>query len=298
VHQGWKDSWDAIVHVDGTHAEPPIALVEVQGYVYAAMRAAATLLRALGDPARASAFDARAERLRDAFEAAFWMETEGTYCLALDAHKRQVASIASNAGHALFSGIASKEHARGVAARLLAEDLFSGWGVRTLSSREAAYNPVGYHLGTVWPHDNAILALGLARMGHIEEALQIATGLFEAAQHFPDARMPELFCGFARSAFGVPVRYPVACAPQAWAASAWSMILQAMLGVRADARARELDIVRPALPTWLHWVEIEGLRVGEAEVDLRYERVAGRTVVDVVAMRGEVRVAIADRWPA
>jgi glycogen debranching enzyme len=184
-----------------------------------------------------------------------------------------------------------------VAERLMAEDLFSGWGIRTLSNREVRYNPVGYHVGTVWPHDNALISLGLKRYGIETHALEIATGLFDAAQHFPSCRMPELFCGFARSAFGVPVRYPVACNPQAWAASSWSMLLQALLGVLPDATAGELSVVRPTLPPWLHWIEISHVPVGEGEVDLRYERIGDRTTVDVVAMRGDVRVVFTDRWP-
>lgn len=297
ANQGWKDSWDAVVHPDGTLAEPPIALVEVQAYVYAAKCGAARLFRALGDGARAAALEVEASRLRAAFDAAFWMPAEGFYCLALDGNKRQVASITSNPGHALFCGIVPNERAAVVADRLMAEDLFSGWGVRTLSNREVRYNPVGYHVGTVWPHDNALIALGLKRYGFETHALDIATGLFDAAQHFPSSRMPELFCGFARSAFGVPVRYPVACSPQAWAATSWSMLLQAVLGISADATAAELCIVRPALPSWLQWVELGHVPVGAGEVDLRYERIGERTTVDVVAMRGHVRVAFADRWP-
>ncbi len=297
ANQGWKDSGDGIVHADGSLPEPPIALVEAQAYVYAAKRGAAGLFRALGDPARALALEAEAVRLREAFDAAFWMPGEGFYCLALDGKKRQVAAVASNPGHALLCGIVPPERAARLAERLMEEDLFSGWGVRTLSNREVRYNPVGYHVGTVWPHDNALIALGLKRHGLEAPALAIAGGLFDAAQHFPCYRMPELFCGFARSAFGAPVRYPVACSPQAWAATAWSMVLQAMLGVRPDAAARELVIVRPTLPTWLRWVEVHRVAVGAGEVDLRYERVGDCTAVDVMAMRGDVRVAFADRWP-
>ncbi len=297
ANQGWKDSGDAIVNTDGSLPEPPIALVEAQAYVYAARRGAAALFRALGDPGRALALEADAARLRAAFDAAFWMPSEGFYCLALDGKKRQVAAIASNAGHALFSGIVPPERAERMAERLMGEDLFSGWGVRTLSNREVRYNPVGYHIGTVWPHDNALIALGLKRYGLEAPALAIADGLFEAAAHFPAYRLPELFCGFARSAFGVPVRYPVACSPQAWAVTTWSMLLQAILGLRPDAAARELGIVRPTLPSWLRWVTVQRVRVGAGEVDLRYERLGDRTAVDVMAMRGDVRVTFADRWP-
>lgn len=297
ANQGWKDSWDGIVHADGTFPSGPIALVEAQAYAFAAKRGAARLFDALGDPLRAAALSAEAERLRAAFEAAFWMPEQRFYCLALDGRKRQVGAIASNAGHALWAGLASDERAALVAERLLSEDLYSGFGVRTLSSRELRYNPAGYHLGTVWPHDNAILALGLARYGCAAQAAEIATGLFDATMHFPSFRTPELFCGFARSAFSVPVRYPVACCPQAWSAGAWSMLLQAILGAVPDAQAKELVIVRPQLPPWLQWVQLERLAVGAGEVDLRYERVGERTVVDVMAMRGDVRVTLTERWP-
>lgn len=297
TNQGWKDSWDGIVHADGSLAEAPIALVEVQAYVYEAKVHAATLVRALGDDAQAAALEAEAQALRARFADAFWMPGEGCYCLALDGQKRQVAVVASNAGHALYSGVATREHAALVADRLLAEDLFSGWGIRTLSTREVRYNPIGYHVGTVWPHDNALSAFGLKRYAAEEQLLRLTTGLFDAATHFPASRMPELFAGFARTAFDVPVRYPVACNPQAWAAASWSMILQAVLGLSVDACARELSIVRPRLPPWLEWVRVENIRVGDDEADLLYQRVGDRTVVDVLAMRGGVRVAFSERWP-
>ncbi len=297
VNQGWKDSWDGIVHADGSLAEPPIALVEVQAYVHAAKLHAAVLFRALGDAVRAQALEAEAAALRDRFVEAFWMPEEGFYCLALDGQKRRVGVVSSNAGHALFGGIATPEHAQLVADRLLAEDLFSGWGVRTLSTREVRYNPIGYHVGTVWPHDNALTAFGLKRYGAEDQLLRLSTGLYDAAKHFPSGRMPELFAGYARSAFDVPVRYPVACSPQAWAAASWSMILQAMLGISLDGCARELSIIRPRLPPWLDWARIERLEVGGGEADVLYQRVDERTVVDVLAMRGGLRVVFSDEWP-
>jgi glycogen debranching enzyme len=295
-NQGWKDSWNAIVHADGSLAEPPIALVEVQAYVVAAKRGAARLLRALGEPSRAASLDEAADRLARALDDAFWMPKEGTYCLALDGRKRQVASITSNPGHVLWCGAAPPERAALVARRLLAEDLFSGWGVRTLATHEPAYNPTGYHLGTVWPHDNALFALGLKRYGDEASVLAIVTGMYDAAQTFPGGRMPELFCGFDRSAFGTPVRYPVACCPQAWAATAWSAFLRALLGLCPDAPARELCVVRPRLPPWLRTVEVSRVPVGGAEVDLVFQRTGEHTAVDVTAMRGDVRVALVDRW--
>ncbi|TKD00403.1 glycogen debranching N-terminal domain-containing protein [Polyangium fumosum] len=296
VNQGWKDSTDAITHPDGTLAEPPIALVEVQAYAYASRRAAARIYRALGDPALAASEELRAAKLRDAIDAAFWMPSDNAYAIALDGDKRQVATVSSNAGHALWAGVVP--HARGelMARRLMEEDLFSGWGIRTLSTRAARYNPTGYHLGTVWPHDNALIALGFKRYRQEPLALELVTALFEASQHFPAYRMPELFCGFARSAFGVPVRYPVACSPQAWAAASWATLLAALLGLSPNAPGNELRIVRPTLPRWLHWVEIKRLPVGRGEVDLRYQRVEEHTAVDVAAMRGDVRVTFVDTW--
>jgi glycogen debranching enzyme len=296
VNQGWKDSWDSIVHADGSLAEGPIALCEVQAYVYAARRAAADLYRALGRGARAQGLDYQAMMLRRAFDERFWMDDEGTYCLALDGEKRQLGVIASNAGHALACGIVPEDKASRLVHRLMAEDLFSGWGLRTLSSREVRYNPSGYHVGTVWPHDTALVALGMKRYGEEDSALELCRSLFEAARHFPQFRLPELFCGFARSAFGVPVRYPVACSPQAWAAATPGACVQAMLGFHADALAGELRIARPRLPPAIDRVHVTGIPVGKGSVDLRYERVGDHTAVDVARIEGDVRVAYADRW--
>lgn len=295
-NQGWKDSWDGIPHADGSLPEPPIALVEVQAYAFSAKRRAAELFRALGEPERAARLVAEASALRARFEEAFWMPDEGFYCLALDGKGQQIASIASNPGHALFCGIVARERAEAVARRLLGEDMFSGWGVRTLSSRSRSYNPSGYHLGTVWPHDNALLGLGLKRYGHEALLDRLVSGLFDAARQFPSYRMPELFCGFDRSAFGLPVRYPVACSPQAWAAASWSALVRAMLGLEVDAPARELRVARPTLPAWLGWLTLRRLRVGDAEVDLRYQRIGDHTAVDVEAMRGDVRVTLVGSW--
>jgi glycogen debranching enzyme len=295
-NQGWKDSWNAIVHADGSLVEPPVALVEVQAYAYAAGRHAARLYRALGNHTLANQLDAEAGALRARFHELFWWEEEGFYCLALDGGKRQARVISSNPGHALWCGIVSDEHGSRVAERLMAEDLFSGWGIRTLSTRELRYNPISYHLGTVWPHDNSLAALGLKRYGQEAMLLELVSGLFDAARHFPQYRVPELFCGFARSAFGAPVRYPVACSPQAWAALSWSALLQAMLGVQLDAPAREIRIVRPTLPPWLQWVEVRQLRLGPSQVDLRYERQGEHTAVDVASMQGDVRVTFVPKW--
>jgi glycogen debranching enzyme len=295
-NQGWKDSTEAIVHSDGSRADSPIALVEVQAYAYAARRGAARLYRALGEPEQAMKQELLVAHLRGAFNDAFWMEDEGFYALALDRHKRQVRAITSNPGHALFAGIVPEDRAERVARRLMAEDMFTGFGIRTLANHETAFNPTGYHVGTVWPHDNAFAALGLKRYGFEGLALDLVGGLLDAAQHFPSHRMPELMCGFDRSAFGAPVRYPVACSPQAWAATTWSALARVMLGLQADGVARELRIVRPRLPDWLTWVDVARVPVGDGEVDLRYERSGQHTAVDVVAMRGNVRVVFAPEW--
>lgn len=296
VNQGWKDSWDGIVNVDGSLPEPPIALVEVQAYLFAAYRGAAALFRALGRSDDARVLDARSETLRERFDAAFWLPKAGFYATALDGAKGQVASITSNPGHALWCGLVPPARGEAVARRLMEEDLFSGFGIRTLSMHERGYNPAGYHVGTVWPHDNALAALGLKRYGQEKLLMELFGAHYEAVQHFPSLRMPELFCGFARTAFGVPVRYPVACSPQAWAASSWSAFLQASLGILAVAPLREVRIAKPTLPPWLQWVEVKRLAVGDAEVDLRYQRVGDHTSVDVSAMRGDVRVAFVNRW--
>jgi glycogen debranching enzyme len=296
VNQGWKDSTDAIMHPDGTLAAPPIALVEAQAYAYAARRGAARLYRALGYHHCAEGQELRASALRDALDAAFWMPDQNIYCLGLDGRKQQIRSVASNAGHVLWAGAVPTTRSEQMARRLMEEDLFSGWGIRTLSSRNARYNPTGYHLGTVWPHDNAIIAIGFKRYRQEPLLVELCTAMFEAAQHFPAYRMPELFCGFARSAFSVPVRYPVACSPQAWAAASWSAMLAVLLGLSPNAPSGELRIIRPTLPRWLQWVELRRLSVGRGEVDLRYQRVGDHTAVDVAAMRGDVRVTFVDTW--
>jgi glycogen debranching enzyme len=292
LNQGWKDSGDAIRHTDGRPAEAPIALAEVQGYVYAARRAMAGLARRRGETDLAQRLDAAADALRDRFDAAFWLEDEGYYAMALDGAKRPVASIGSNAGQALWTGIVPAARAGRVAERLLAPDLFSGWGVRTFADGQPGYNPVGYHTGTIWPHDNALIAAGLKAVGSADGANLIAGRLIEAAQWFPDLRLPELFCGFARDDVGAPVAYPVACSPQAWAAAAPFYLIQTMLGLRADASARRLELIRPTLPEWLTKLTISGLPVGDDSVDLLVHRWRGRTSAELIGRRGSIEVII------
>jgi glycogen debranching enzyme len=290
VQQGWKDSFDSIVHSDGSLAEPPIALSEVQAYVYAARRSAARLASVLGRPERAEELERRAESLRLQFEERFWSEDLSTYVLALDGHKEPCRVKASNAGHCLFGGIASAERAQRAAQTLLAPDSFSGWGIRTLASSERRYNPMSYHNGSVWPHDNALIALGFARYGLNDRAGQLLTGLFDASLFVDLHRMPELFCGFKKRLGEGPTLYPVACAPQSWAAAAVFLCLQACLGMEVDATRRQLVFRRPTLPESLKWVRIEGLTVGDATVDLRLDHHPHNVSVDVLRREGDVEI--------
>jgi glycogen debranching enzyme len=297
VNQGWKDSADSIIHAEGTLARPPVALVEVQGYVYAARRGLASVFDALGEADRAGRLRRQAADLRRRFNRHYWLPDQRFFALALDGENRPCASITSNPGHALWSGIIARDQAPVVAERLLSNDMFSGWGIRTLSTTSPRFNPIGYHLGTVWPHDNAIAAMGLKKYGFEEELNEVATALFDAAITFPYYRLPELFGGEARSAHHAPVPYPVACRPQAWAAGALPMILHAILGLCPQASARQLLIIRPQLPHWLESVQVRGLRVGRGAVDLLFQRRGAQTVVDVLQATGGVRVVRRNRWP-
>lgn len=296
VNQGWKDSGDSMVHANGDLLEPPIALVEVQGYVYAALKQLVPVFQALGDGEFAGSLLERAEALRERFLSDYWIK-DGFFALALDGTKRAAASVTSNAGHALWAGIAMPQQARQVADRLFQADMFSGWGIRTLSMDSPRYNPQGYHVGTVWPHDNSIIAMGLKRYGFETKVNQLATALFDAARVFPYYRLPELFGGTARSAHYVPVPYPVACRPQAWSAGVFPLLAQAIFGLCPNAPARRLYVVRPELPDWLQAAALHGMRVGKADVDLFYERRGSEVAVEVVGIRGDLEVKFTDTWP-
>jgi len=291
-NQGWKDSGDAIRHTHGVLAEGPIALAEVQGYAYAARRAMARLARQRGDEQLAARLDTAADDLRSRFDAAFWVPAIGFYAVALDGDKTPVATITSNPGQALWSGIVPPERAASVTKRMLEPDLFSGWGIRTYASGQPGYNPVGYHTGSVWPHDNALTAAGFKWAGAADGANAIAGRLIEAAQWFPDLRLPELFCGYDRTTVGAPVAYPVACSPQAWSAAATFSFIATMLGLRADASAGRLELVRPTLPDWLTKLTITGLPIGTESVDLLVHRWRGRTSAEVLGRRGSIDVII------
>jgi glycogen debranching enzyme len=290
VQQGWKDSNDSVFHHDGSAAVGPIALCEVQGYAYAAKHGAAQLARALGLADRAEALERQAAELRVRFERAYWCEDLGTYALALDGDKRPCRVRTSNAGQCLFTGIASPEHARRLAQELLSPELFSGWGVRTLATSERAYNPMSYHNGSVWPHDNALVAQGLARYGQKEHAVRILQGLFDASAFVDLHRLPELFCGFPRRAGEGPTLYPVACAPQAWAAAAPLLLLESMLGLFIEADRQRVRLAYPVLPSFLDEVTISNLRVGSAVIDLRLQRYPEDVGIQVLRREGAVEV--------
>jgi glycogen debranching enzyme len=292
VNQGWKDSADANRFRDGSIAEAPLALVEVQGYVHRARLELARLARLRGDEELAGAQEAAAAALAGRFEERFWMDDVGTYAMALDAHDRQVDAVASNPGHVLWSGIASAERAARVAESLTGDDLFSGWGIRTLAASMAGYNPIGYHIGSIWPHDNAIAAAGLLRYGFREEATRVAVSMLEATMYFRDSRLPELFCGFDRGRSPYPVPYPVACSPQAWAAGSLIQLLAALLGLEPDATDHTLVLQSPSLPDWLPSVYIENMRVGDAVVDLRVRRDDGTAGVEVLRRTGDLSVVV------
>ena len=290
VNQGWKDSHDSVFHADGQTAVGPIALCEVQGYVYAAKRVAASMARSIGKVTTAATLDGQASHLREIFDAQFWCDEISTYALALDGEKRPCRVRTSNAGHVLFAGLASPEKAARVARVLTSRDGFSGWGVRTLARSEPRYNPMSYHNGSVWPHDNAIIALGLARYGMKDEVLQILRGMFEASSYFPQRRLPELFCGFVRRRHKGPTNYPVACAPQAWASATPFAMLQACLGLEFDYQADKIIFNTPRLPEFLDEVRIRGLTLGDSRVDVLLRRHNNDVAVNVLARSGTVRV--------
>jgi glycogen debranching enzyme len=290
VQQGWKDSGDSIFHADGTMAQAPIALCEVQGYTYAAKRGAAEMARALGEPAMADELIRQADALRGRFEEAFWDDDLSIYALALDGQKRPCRIRSSNAGHCLFTGIADPDHARRAAETLLSAELFSGWGVRTLSAGEVRYNPMSYHNGSVWPHDNALVADGLARYGLRDLGLKIMTGLFDASLFVDLHRLPELFCGFERRAGVGPTLYPVACAPQAWASGAVFLLLQSCLGLSINGRESRVRFDEPVLPPYLQQVRIKNLSAGKGTIDVLIHGHDRNVNVDILRMEGHVEI--------
>jgi glycogen debranching enzyme len=292
IQQGWKDSHDSVFHSDGTLAKGPIALCEVQGYVFAARLAAAQMAAVLGYQDKSARFRQQAEDLREQFEKSFWCEDLSTYALALDGEKRPCRVRTSNAGHCLMTGIANRTRAARVALTLVDEHSFSGWGIRTLSAGEVRYNPMSYHNGSIWPHDNAMIAIGMARYGLKDAVLRVLDGLFDASIFLDLHRLPELFCGFPRRPEEGPTLYPVACAPQSWAAVSVFALLQACLGLRINAPDSQICFEYPLLPPTLREVRIHNLRVGDACVDfllIRHDRDVG---INVQRREGRVEIVM------
>lgn len=283
VQQGWKDSNDSVFYEDGEMVEPPVALCEVQGYVYEARLLIAEIAEAIGKADTAQTLKEQALHLRERFHQAFWMDELATYAIALDADKRPCRIRSSNAGHCLFSGIASAEHAQHITEQLLGPDFFSGWGIRTLAVGEPRYNPISYHNGSIWPHDNALIAYGMARYGFKEAASRVLDALFEVSNFVELNRLPELFCGFDRRDQQGPILYPVACSPQAWAAGSLFMLLQACLGLTIDGIKRQVQFDHPVLPASIESLRIQNLRVGAGIIDLELRR--NEEKIDLVVTR-------------
>jgi glycogen debranching enzyme len=290
VQQGWKDSNDSVFHADGTLAEAPVALCEVQGYVYAAKLAAARLSEMLGDQEKCNALESEAEKLRVNFEEAFWCDDLSTYAVALDGHKKPCRVRTSNAGHCLYAGIASSDKARLVAETLMGSDSFSGWGVRTVAAGQARYNPLSYHNGSIWPHDSSIVASGLAKYGCKDMAGRILLGLLDASRWADLARLPELFCGLDRRRGEGPTLYPVACSPQAWAAGAVFLLVQACLGVSIQGASSRILFDRSYLPEGIPQLWIKGLRTSTGSADVFFERRNDTVRVEVTDRKGEIEV--------
>ncbi len=293
ANQGWKDSYDAISHANGELAVPPIALAEVQGYVYAAYVNISDVAARLGHEGVADRLSERATSLREAFSRDFWLEPERIVALALDGEKRPCRVMSSNGAHCLAAGLLEPDQAAALSQRLLADDMFSNWGVRTLGAGERRYNPMSYHNGSVWPHDNAIAATGLARYGNRIGAIRILEGLFDAAVHLDTASLPELFCGFPREPRLGPVPYPVACHPQAWSAASVFMILQAVLGLQVSGFDRRVVIDSPTIPSWLEWLRIEELKVGDnCSISLMLRRAGKGVTTEILEQNGPVTVEV------
>jgi glycogen debranching enzyme len=292
ANQGWKDSYDAIFHADGRLAEGYIALAEVQGYIFAGKRLAARCALRLGKNKLAQELEAEAQRLAERFEEAFWCDDLGTYALALDGDKQPCKVRSSNVGHLLFSGIVREDRARKVAADLMRPHFFTGWGIRTVALGEARYNPMSYHDGSIWPHDNALITLGFARYGLKHSVEQVFKGLFDAATYMDLRRLPELFCGFRREKHRGPTLYPVACAPQAWASATPFTLLEAVLGLEFDAARSEIRLRNPRLPAFLNELILRQLQLGPSTVDLRITRHGDDVSLEVLRRRGKIQVSI------
>ncbi len=294
LNQGWRDAGDAILHADGSPAKGPIALAETQGYVYYAKRRLAAIYGQLGDVERAEQMTQEARDLKRRFNERFWMDDAGYFAMALDGEKRQVRSVASSIGHCLWSRIVADELVPAVVKRLMAPDMFSGWGLRTLSSESRGYNPVSFYNGSVWPHDTAIAANGMKKHGYTQEADRLAWGLVEAAVAHEYARLPELFCGFTRRDINTPVSFPMACSPDSASSGALFLILQSMLGIYAQAEENIVYVHNPALPKWLGEVTLSNLTVGRTTMRLRFRRQGGHTTFSVLDKQGPGRIVVVE----
>ena len=291
ANQGWKDSEDAIFHSDGRLAKGPIAVAEVQGYVYCAKQVLARCAERLGWTERARLLKAEADQLAERFDTSFWCPELGTYALALDGDKEPCRVRSSNAGQVLFTGIARFDRAVEVADGLLQPEFFSGWGIRTIANSEARYNPMSYHNGSIWPHDNALIALGLARYDLKRSLERMFAGLFDAATYFEMRRLPELFCGFQRSRGRGPTHYPVACSPQAWASATPFTLIEASLGLQFDPAANEIRLRNPRLPPFLDELVLRNLMLKQSSVDLKVRRHANEVSVEILERRGQLQVS-------
>ncbi|HYD49822.1 MAG TPA: amylo-alpha-1,6-glucosidase, partial [Terriglobales bacterium] len=292
VNQGWKDSHDAVHHADGRLADPPIALAEVQGYIFAARRGLANVARRLGHHGEAREWESKAEHLKHNFHRDFWVDEEATFALALDRERKPCRVVSSNPGHCLYTNLIEPERAGQLIERLMADDMFCGFGIRTLSSQARRYNPMSYHNGSVWPHDNSMIAAGFANYGAGERAGRVITGLFDAALSLDNRRLPELFCGFPRRHQHQPAPYPVACKPQAWAAGSVFQLLQAVLRLNVQGWERRIVFRDVALPAWLNRLDIRNLRVGGACVEVSILRTRRGAAVEVNDKQGEVEVVV------
>ncbi len=292
--QGWRDAGDAVVHADGRPAEGPIALAETQAYVYYAKRRLAALYGELGDVERSERISQEARELKERFNERFWMEDEGFFAMALDGEKRQVKTVCSTVGHALWARIIADEYVPAVVKRLMAPDMFTGWGLRTMSKEAQAYNPVSFYNGAVWPFDTAIIANGLKKLGYVQESNRLAWGLVETAVAHEYSRLPELICGFTREAINRPVAFPMACAPDSGSAGALFLVFQSMLGIYAQADENVVYVHNPVLPKWLGEVSLSNVRVGRTTMRLRFRRSGSQTNFAVLDKQGPGRIVVVE----
>ncbi|MBE0446666.1 MAG: amylo-alpha-1,6-glucosidase [Actinobacteria bacterium] len=290
-NQGWKDSWDSVRFADGRFPEPPIAMCEVQGYVYMAKLGAAELLDVLGEGKRADGLRSEAAELKKNFNRDFWMEGAGYFAEALDKDKNQIDAITSNPGHLLWSGIIDEGKADSVRDWLFSPDMFSGWGIRTMSSRMQAYNPISYHNGSIWPHDNSIIAMGLMNYGFYKEGLRVIDSILDAGQYFSYQRLPELFCGFDRKSSVVPIEYPTSSSPQAWASGASMLMLKAVLGMRAKAD-QKLLILKPRLPLEIYRIHLAGMRIGDSYISFEVLKERGEIELNITENPGSFKIKL------